>query len=47
MRDIKGIDPEEIGGGEELEGVDRGETIIKMYFMKKKKNYCIDCSKIY
>jgi hypothetical protein len=37
MRDIKGIDPEEIGGGEELEEVEGGETVIQLYCMKKKK----------
>lgn len=31
MRGRKGVDPKERGGGEELGGVEGGETIIKIY----------------
>jgi len=35
MRNRKGLDPESRGGGEELGGVKGGETIIRIYCMRK------------
>ena len=32
------VDLEGKGGGKELEGVERGETIIKIYYMKCSKS---------
>lgn len=35
MRDSKGMDLEQRGGMEELGGEEEGESIIRMYFMRK------------
>lgn len=35
MGDRKGVDPEGRGSAEELEGAEGGETVIRMYWMKK------------
>jgi hypothetical protein len=35
MRERKVVDPGGRGGGEELGGVEGGETVIRMYFVKK------------
>jgi len=35
MRDRKGVDPERRGGGEDLGGVKGGETVIRIYRMRK------------
>ena len=34
-RDIKEMDPEGIKGGEELGGMEGGEAICRIYFMRK------------
>lgn len=36
MRDRNGVDPDEKGGREELGGIGGGETIIRMYNVRKK-----------
>jgi hypothetical protein len=36
MRDRKGVDPNRRGSKEELGGVEGGETIFRIYYMRKK-----------
>jgi hypothetical protein len=36
MGDRNGVDPDRRGGREELGGVERGETIIRIYYVRKK-----------
>lgn len=49
VRDRTGMDPDERGGGEELKGTDRKETIIRIYHVKnesilnKRKNQLSSC----
>jgi hypothetical protein len=35
VRAIKGVDPDGRGGGREMGRVERGEAVIRIYFMKK------------
>jgi len=35
MRGGKGVDPDGRGNGEELRGIDEGETVIRIYHMRK------------
>lgn len=35
MRDKKGIDPDRRGIGQELGGTERGETAIKIHYLRK------------
>ena len=35
MRDRKGVDTDERGGGEGLEGAEERETVIRIYYMGK------------
>lgn len=37
MRDRKRINPDGRGGGKELGGVEGGKTIIRVYFVRRKK----------
>ena len=41
MRDRKGVDLEEIGDEEELGGVEKGETIIRICYVRKKYLFSI------
>lgn len=34
MRDRKGVNPDVRGSEEELEGIDKGEIIIRIYYLK-------------
>ena len=34
-----GVDPEGRGGGEELGGVERGETTIRIYYVRQKIDF--------
>lgn len=36
MMERKGGDPDGSGGGKELRGVEGGETVISIYYMRKK-----------
>lgn len=35
MRDGKGVDPDGRGSGKELGGVEGGESVIRVYYMRK------------
>lgn len=39
MRDRKRVDSDGTGGGEALEELEGGETIIRMYYVRKKINF--------
>lgn len=43
----KGIDPDERGGGEELRGVGRRETVIRMYGIQKSISIKENIHKLY
>ena len=36
IRDRKGVDPDRMGGGEELRGVKGGEAVIRIFCMRTK-----------
>lgn len=37
----KGMDPYWRGGGEELRGAEAGETVIRVYYMRKESSFYI------